>query len=201
MTKIKICGITCKEEIDYINILKPDYIGLVFFKGSKRFVNLDQAKSLVSNLDRGIKKVGVFVNEDLGKVEKIRKDCDLDILQFHGDETEEYLVNFKGEIWKAVRVREREDLDKLNSKGDYKYLLDSFKPGQLGGTGESFNWDLVDKNYGKNIILAGGLTPSNVSKAIKKLRPYGVDVSSGVEKNEKKDFKLLKDFIENARRE
>ncbi|HHW57626.1 MAG TPA: phosphoribosylanthranilate isomerase [Clostridia bacterium] len=200
MAKIKICGLRRKEDIEYANELKPDYVGFVFSK-SKRQVNLEQALYLISLLDKNIKTVGVFVNEPVEEVLKIAKTLNLDVLQFHGEETQEYIDNFKNfTVWKAIRIKDREDLRKTKEFDVNALLFDTFSKGNYGGTGETFNWDVLKVfKLSLPIILAGGLNENNVEEAIKVVNPYAVDVSSGVETEGYKDFNKMKSFIEKVR--
>ena len=196
MTKVKICGLKRIEDIDYVNELKPDYIGLVF-ANSKRKVEVEQAKELIARLDKSIKPVGVFVMEEPEKVRHIAEEAGLQVLQFHGNESYEYLEKFQDfEVWKALKINEEFDFNSLNYDLCSKYLLDNVKP----GSGETFDWKLVDnKIKNQQIILAGGLTIENVQEGIKALKPYGVDVSSGVEVQGLKDFNKIKEFINKVR--
>jgi phosphoribosylanthranilate isomerase len=200
MVKIKVCGLKRPEDIDYVNELKPEYIGFVFAK-SKREVTLEQAKSLKEKLDKGIKTVGVFLNRDIEEVKTIAASVKLDVLQFHGDETQEYIDNFKNyECWKAETVSDIEDLEKLKDYNVDAFLLDSCVKGARGGTGESFNWESF-KGIGEKykIILAGGLDAGNVREGIRIIKPFAVDVSSGVEVDGVKNFEKIKEFIEKVR--
>lgn len=192
MTKIKICGIRSQKDICFINELKPDYVGFVFAK-SKRRVSMEEARVLIKNLSPSIKRVGVFVDEDPIIVEKIAETLNLDVIQFHGEETKEYIEKFKSyEVWKAVKITSEDSLEKLKEKYCDKFLLDNTIP----GSGESFDWKLVEgKLNGSNIMLAGGLTSVNVKQGINALKPFGVDVSSGVETNGAKNYEKIKEFI------
>ena len=196
MTKIKICGIRRTEDIEYINNLQPDYMGFVFAK-SKRRVDEKQAFDLLKNLSASIKKVGVFVDEDPVRVVEIAEKLKLDVLQFHGQENQKYINMFRGyEIWKMIKINNTESMNKMENYTCSKFLLDN----SIAGSGEKFNWNLVgEKVKGTSIILAGGLTNENVAKGIKQLKPYGVDVSSGVETNGFKDYKKIKEFIRKVR--
>jgi len=196
MTKIKICGIRRLLDIDYLNELRPEYAGFVFAK-SKRQVDKDNAYNLIKNLRGDIKKVGVFVNEKPELVLEIAEKLELQVLQFHGHENQEYINKFKGyEIWKALKINNVESISKINSYQCARFLLDN----SIAGSGESFNWDLVEKKVDGNLImLAGGLTTKNVTQGILKLNPYGVDVSSGVETGGFKDYELIKEFIKKVR--
>jgi len=196
MTKIKICGIRRPLDIEYINELLPEYAGFVFAK-SKRQVDSDHAYNLMKILQRDIKKVGVFVDEDPYVVLSIAEKLKLHVLQFHGHENQEYINKFKGyEIWKALKINNTESISEMKNYDCAKFLLDN----SVAGSGESFNWNLADKKVdGAIIMLAGGLNSENVRQGILKLNPYGVDVSSGVETNGFKDFKLIKEFIKKVR--
>lgn len=196
MTKIKICGITRVEDIEYLNELQPQYVGFVFAK-SKRRIDVKHAFNLIKNLNGDIKKVGVFVDEDPLKVVEIADKLKLQVLQFHGHENQEYINKFKGyEIWKALKINSLESISEIRNYKCAKFLLDN----SIAGSGESFNWGLVqEKVEGSSIMLAGGLTSENVEQGILKLNPYGVDVSSGVETQEFKDYNKIKEFIRKVR--
>ncbi len=206
MVKIKICGLKRQEDIEYANELLPDYIGFVFAK-SRRQVDLKLAQTLGNMLGKGIKKVGVFVNEDIEQVKEIAKNANLDVLQFHGDEDQVYLSNFKGfTIWKSksieisMKTAEQNIMEKINSYPIEGVVLDSSINGSTGGTGQSFNWNLIPRfNIEKKLILAGGLSIDNVRNAIEIVKPYAVDISSGVEINNVKNFNKIKKFIEKVR--
>ncbi|MBU3111180.1 phosphoribosylanthranilate isomerase [Clostridium lacusfryxellense] len=196
MTKIKICGISRQLDIEYLNDLQPEYAGFVFAK-SKRQVDKDHAYNLINNLHSDIKKVGVFVDENPDIVLEIAKSLGLQVLQFHGYETQEYINKFKGyEIWKALKINSIKSISEIEKYDYEKFLLDN----TTSGSGESFDWNLVYKKIdGRFIMLAGGLTSENVGQGILKLNPYGVDVSSGVETNGYKDYAKIKEFIKKVR--
>lgn len=213
MTKVKICGLSREEDIEYVNELLPDYVGFIFAK-SRRQVTLDKAEILVKKLNKNIKTVGVFVNEDALKVRDIAEKLELNVLQFHGNETKEYIENFtEFECWKTMSIKvdltkkDYCDLDKYQSEIDIKnkynieaILLDSSIKGAEGGTGINFDWSIIPKlNICKRLILAGGLTQNNVQEAVQKVKPYAVDISSGVETDGVKDFNKIKRFIEKVR--
>lgn len=200
MVKVKICGLRRKEDIEYANELKPDYVGFVFAK-SKRQIEVEQALDLISLLDKEIKTVGVFVNEPVENALKIAQTLNLDVLQFHGDETQDYIDNFKNfTVWKAIRIKDKEDLEKTKEFRVNSFVFDTLTKNEYGGTGKTFNWEVL-KGFELNvpIILAGGLNENNVEEAIRIVNPYAVDVSSGVETEGYKDFKKLKSFIEKVR--
>lgn len=199
MTKIKICGLKRKEDILYVNKLKPNYVGFVFAKSSRQ-VDKYMAKELIEGLDKGIKKVGIFLNTPVHEVKETAQYCDLDILQFHGNEQPEYCNCFEYKIWKAFRIKDTNSLKQLEKYNVNGFLLDTYVEGQYGGTGKTFNWDIVLNLSGNRfVILAGGLTPENVKEATKIVRPAVVDVSSGVEVDGYKYFEKMKIFIENVR--
>ncbi|SNX55284.1 phosphoribosylanthranilate isomerase [Thermoanaerobacterium sp. RBIITD] len=200
MTQIKICGIRRFEDIEYLNKLKPEYAGFIFANSIRR-IDVRAASSLLENLNNDIKKVGVFVNEEIDKVHNIASLLKLDVLQFHGDETQEYINNFRNYIvWKAIRIKDKSDLVKAMKYHVDGILFDSKIESAYGGTGKKFNWDLLkDSNVNCTTILAGGINADNVLVAIDKVKPDIIDVSSGVEKNGFKDFNLMKDIIEKVR--
>lgn len=200
MSKVKFCGIKRMEDIEYVNILKPDYVGFVFAE-SKRKISLDKGMEIVKVLHKDIKKVGVFVDESPLRVMQIAKELELQILQFHGEEDLNYLKEFHDfEVWKGIRVRGEQDFNIIDKYKEYGILLDAFVDGQCGGTGERFSWK-ISKGLPSNIklILAGGLDSENVLEGIEKIKPYAVDVSSSIETNGVKDFNKMKKFIERVR--
>ncbi len=201
MTKVKICGLRRMQDIEYANQLQPDYVGFVFSQ-SKRMVSKESAKMLIDHLDGRIKRVGVFVNEKIEMVNEMTTSLGLDVVQLHGDEDDDYVENLKGildvEVWKALRIKEITDLQS-EVKAD-KILIEGFVNGLYGGTGVRFDWSLIENfEFSRPVILAGGLNISNVEEGIKKVRPYAVDVSSGVETDGYKDFEKMKEFIEKVR--
>lgn len=203
MTKIKICGITNKQDAIEASRLGVDMLGFVCYKKSKRYVELKTIKDIVNELPPRIAKVGVFVDEDAEKVSEIAQDCLLDILQFHGDESPEYCNRFKDsyKIIKAFRIKDKNSLKGINDYNVDFYMLDTYSPKLTGGTGVCFNWDiLAGYELLKPVILSGGLTYLNVAQAIEVVAPYGLDVSSGVEKSPgRKDIELMKKFVEKVR--
>jgi len=184
-TRIKICGITRTEDALVAANCGVDALGLVFFKASPRYVSAQQAKEIVTCLPAFISKVGLFVDASVAEVEKIVEAVSLDYLQFHGDEEESYCTSFAKPYIKAIRVRPETDLPGIISqyKSAAAVLLDAWHPGIAGGTGESFDWTLLETLSEDNpaLILAGGLNVDNVHSAVHLIKPYAVDVSSGVE--------------------
>lgn len=197
MVKIKLCGLSRKEDIETVNELMPDYIGFVFFEKSCRNVTKEQAKALKSLLNPKIKAVGVFVDEDPSFIKELISEGIIDIAQLHGSEDEEYIAGIRQEtkapMIKAFKVRSAEDVDKANSSGADYILLDSGM-----GTGKPFNWELL-QGIRREYFLAGGLDPENVADALKVTGAIAVDVSSGIETDKKKDAAKMKRFVENVR--
>lgn len=201
MSEVKICGITQPEDIDSLNALKPDYAGFVFAP-SKRQVNVSEAKNLIQNLDPVIKSVGVFVDESIHKVKDIAEQCNLDILQFHGNESPKYCGLFMQEVWKSFRVKDTHSLKEIAAYQVNGILLDAYHPKMYGGSGSSFNWHILEQFDTQNkFIIAGGLTSDNVSQCIYTTKPDVVDVSSGVETNGSKDALKILEFIRKVREE
>jgi phosphoribosylanthranilate isomerase len=200
--RIKICGITNFDDamaaVDY----GTDALGFIFFKQSPRYITYKKAASIIAKLPPCITTVGVFVNEDPEQIEKSVAITGIDIVQLHGNESPDKIASSR-RIIKAIRVKSLESLDPLiYFKGLVSaFLLDTYTPDILGGTGQIFNWDIAveAKQFGR-IILAGGLTPDNIAEAVRWVRPYGVDVSSGVESEKgRKDHNKLNLFIKRAR--
>ncbi len=204
MVKIKICGITNKKDAIAAAGLVPDMIGFVFYKQSKRYVEPRIVRDIVNELPPSLVKVGVFVDLEKDKVLEIAGECSLDMLQFHGDETPGYCAGFEGshKVMKAFRIKDRDSLKRINDYDTDFYLLDSYSSGEMGGTGQKFDWKMIETfEFLKPVILSGGLRPDNVYDAIERFSPYGVDVSSGVEASPgKKDVVLMKKFVESVRK-
>ena len=206
MTQVKICGITNLEDALLASDLGADEIGFNFYEKSRRYISPADAKVLVSELTRPIRKIGVFVNASAEDILFARELGKLDAVQLHGDETPQFVSEVRmltdTVIMKAVRVRLSSDIADIDRFGADAILLDTYMPEERGGTGETFNWNVAKEARGKvqRIYLAGGLSPINVTAAIRMVRPYAVDVASGIESEPgKKDPKKLKAFIENAK--
>ena len=210
--KVKMCGISKVETIPAVVEAKPDYMGLVFAP-SKRQVTVDQAKILVEELHRGyakkygsdtehdkndtIKTVGVFVNETVDNLVTIANEANLDAVQLHGDEDETFIQSLKErtnvEVWKAVQIRSAADVEKwIDSSADV-LLFDAYHKDERGGTGEVFDWSSLDA-FERPFMLAGGIDSTNVARAIRTVRPYGIDISSGIETNGVKDDEKITAF-------
>ncbi len=181
--RVKICGITRLQDLHAACQAGADALGFVFYEKSPRHVTLDVAAALVRELPPFVQSVGLFVNAEPAFVEAVLRAVPLDLLQFHGDETPAACERFGRPYIKAVRVTA--DTDLLKYAADFEtargLLLDAYVPGIPGGTGERFDWGLIPANLPKPLILSGGLTPDNITEAVHDVRPWAVDVSSGVE--------------------
>ena len=194
MTKIKICGLTRICDIEAVNAALPDYVGFVF-AASRRQINYEQARGLKALLAKEIKSVGVFVGAEQELITSLCQEKIIDLVQLHGDEDEEYIFNLKQKISapiiKAIRVKDREDISLTTA--DFS-LFDTFHKNVYGGTGESFDWQLLS-SYKEPFFLAGGLNLANIQQAISMAKPYGVDISSGVETDSRKDPKKIRELV------
>ncbi|HWQ90573.1 MAG TPA: phosphoribosylanthranilate isomerase, partial [Clostridia bacterium] len=200
--KVKICGITNVADARAAAEAGADAIGLMFWEQSPRFVDLERAAEISRVLPPYVLRTGVFVNASEDLVLQAIASCGLNLLQFHGDEPPDFCGQFGLMSMKAFRVRDAASLEVLPSYQTEAWLLDAFTPGKLGGTGESFNWDLAIEaaKWGRPFFLAGGLHAGNVAEAVRRVRPYGVDVSSGVESAPgKKDPEKVRAFVKAAR--
>lgn len=199
MTKIKMCGLSRTEDIEAANAIKPDYIGFVFAEISKRRVSALEASKLKSKLDPEIKAVGVFLDDDLDFVASMLNLGIVDLVQLHGSEDEDYIEKVRKitnkPIIKAFIIRSKEDVERAErSTADY-ILLDGGK-----GEGKAFDWSLL-KDIKRPYFLAGGLNPVNASDAVKALKPYAVDVSTGIETDGVKDKEKMTAFADAVREE
>jgi phosphoribosylanthranilate isomerase len=199
MTRVKICGI--KNIADGLAAARAGAaaIGLVF-ADSPRKIGVKTARAICASLPPFVSRVGVFVNEDAAVVEEIAASCGLTALQFHGDEDAEYCRRFSLPVLKSISVRVAQDLSGIEGFPAAAFVLDTYHPIFRGGTGETFDWSLLDSRPDVPIILAGGLSPGNLAEAIRRVKPYGVDVSSGVEVDGEKNQRLIQAFIEEAGR-
>ena len=195
--KIKICGLTRPQDIQYVNEALPDYIGFVFAK-SKRQVTSEIAEQLRNRLDSSITPVGVFVNEDIDKITTLCKKGIIDIIQLHGDESADYIEALRQKInnpiIKAVRVRDSESVKAACSLPCDYLLLDTYSGNDYGGTGKAFDWRLIS-DTARPFFLAGGISAENAETAIKNIRPYCLDVSSGVETDCFKDRNKILNIV------
>ena len=210
--KVKMCGISKVETIPAVVEAKPNYMGLVFAP-SKRQVTVDQAKILVEELHKGcakkygsdtepdkndtIKTVGVFVNETVDNLVTIANEANLDAVQLHGDEDETFIQSLKErtnvEVWKAVQIRSAADVEAWIDSSADMILFDAYHKDERGGTGEVFDWSSLDE-FERPFMLAGGIDSTNVARAIRTVRPYGIDTSSGIETNGVKDDEKITAF-------
>lgn len=184
MTRVKICGITRPEDALAAAKAGADAIGLVFYPDSPRAIDIATAWEILEVLPPFVTTVGLFVDADPEWIEEILVEVPLDVLQFHGNESPEQCEQFAHPYIKAIRMRPDTDLAAIAKRytDAQGLLLDTYRPGVPGGTGEAFDWSLARQPCDKPIILAGGLTPENVGEAIAQVRPWAVDVSGGVEK-------------------
>ena len=201
--KVKICGITNLADANGAVEAGADLLGFIFCETSPRHVTVAAAADIARQLPSHVLKVGVFVNAPDELVRKAISACGLNMLQFHGEEKPEDCLKFGVMSIKAFRVRDAQSLDALHDYPTDAWLLDTFAERQAGGTGKTFNWDLavLAQGFGKPIFLAGGLDPANVIEAVRRVHPFAVDVSSGVEASPgKKDPAKVRVFIRSAKR-
>ena len=200
--RVKICGITNVPDAVAAVEAGADALGFMFYEPSPRHISIPQAAEIIRELPPFIMKVGVFVDAEEDTVMRAIGDCGLTMLQFHGQESPEYCTQFGLMNMKAFRMRDAKSLEALQNYPTEAWLLDAFVADKLGGTGEKFNWELAveAKKLGRPIFLAGGLTSANVAEAVRKVHPFAVDVSSGVEASPgKKDHAKVHAFISAAK--
>lgn len=187
MVKIKICGLRREVDVDYVNALKPDYIGFILTDGFRRSVDIESAKKLKSKLSPDIKAVGVFVDDDIDKINFCLDNGIIDLAQLHGNESPEYCDKIHGDVIKVFKPDSFERIDEYNTA---YVLLDSGT-----GTGKSFDWSLIP-SVDKPMLLAGGINAENLQEAISKVHPFGIDLSSAVEVDGYKDYDKIKEIME-----
>ena len=199
MTKIKFCGLMRPEDIRAVNELKPDYAGFVFYEKSRRYLSVEEAETLKEMLLPDIQAVGVFVDAPVTTVADLLQRGIIDAAQLHGREDETYLQNLREKtdkpILQAFRIRTPEYLERAERSDADMILLDAG-----AGDGKVFDWSLL-QNFGRPYFLAGGLDPSNAGQAVRELHPYGLDVSSGIETEGRKDKTKMAAFMEAVRKE
>lgn len=212
MTKVKICGLKTLDDVVKVNKYLPEYVGFVF-ANTKRFVTDEQALMMKQALDKRIKAVGVFVNEPIEHVAELCRRGIIDVVQLHDDESEEYIRDLKKmtdtPVIKATKVQNAKQVaERMSAEADYM-LFDTYKKGELGGTGERFELSILEESLAnlasqgrkvKPYFLAGGLDESNISEVLGRIGCYCVDVSTGVETDGVKDEAKIKCFIENVRK-
>jgi phosphoribosylanthranilate isomerase len=200
--RVKICGITNIEDALTACEAGADALGLVFYAQSSRHIDTETAASIAAAVPPFVTLTGLFVDADSTQVERVLEQVPLNLLQFHGEESARYCDQFQRPYIKALRMKD--DLHVLAAMQQYPnargFLLDAYRPGVPGGTGESFDWQRVPRHSGRQIILAGGLTPENVAEAIQIAHPQAVDVSGGVEARPgRKDPRKVRAFIKAAK--
>ena len=201
-TQVKICGITNLADAQAAVEAGANALGLNLYEKSPRHISIKTAAEISKQIPPFVMRAGVFVNADEDLVTRAIGECGLSLLQFHGDEPPEFCTQFGLMSMKAFRIRDAESLSQIPNYPTDAYLLDAYSPEARGGTGEKFNWNLAieAQKFGKPVFLAGGLTPENVADAVRKVKPFGVDVSSGVESSPgQKDHAKILAFIAAAR--
>ncbi len=202
-TRVKICGLTRPADAEAAVLLGADALGLVFYPPSPRSVAVEQAAAILAALPPFVTVVGLFVDEEPGRVQETLTRLRIDLLQFHGDEDPGYCRSFGKPYIKAIRMRESTDLvrEARRHAGAQALLLDAYDPSAKGGTGLSFDWRRAETPGGVRLVLAGGLTPENVGAGLDAMHPYGVDVSSGVEADKGiKDVTKMAAFLQEVYR-
>ena len=202
MVKVKICGITNLEDAQAAAEAGADALGFVFYPDSPRFIDPGNARAIIAKLPVFITSVGVFVDESEELIRRIIREGGIQILQFHGSESPVLCTRFREKVIKAIRIKDEESISEMQMYDVDTFLLDTYLDCAKGGTGKTFNWKYAEmaKENGR-IILSGGLNPSNIGDAVRKLKPYGVDVSSGVEISPgKKDHVKIREFVREAKK-
>ena len=199
--KVKVCGMTSLK--DALNAVEggADAVGFIFYKKSPRSVTMKTVREIVLELPPFVDTVGVFVDETAEQINKIADYCNLDIIQLHGNESPTFCKKIRRKVIKAFRIKDMQSVKKISNFQVSGFLLDTFSENLHGGTGKVFDWNLAlpAKKFGP-VIMAGGLTPNNVQQAVRQIRPYGVDVCSGVESEPGiKDHKKVRAFLNNAK--
>lgn len=198
MTKIKLCGLTRPRDIEWANALTPDFVGFVFARKSKRYISPRNAQKLREKLNQSINAVGVFVNEAPEAVAALLNDGTIDVAQLHGGEDEDYIKALRlltdRPLIQAFCVDGPADLERARASSADYILLDN----GAGGTGTAFDWALL-KGFDRPCFLAGGLGPDNVARAVRDVRPFAVDVSSGIETDGAKDYQKMAAFVNAVR--
>lgn len=202
-TRVKICGLTRPEDVVSASNAGADALGFVFYEPSPRSVSVDEAAGLLRHVPPFVVATGLFVNPTRQFVEEVLAKVPLDLLQFHGDESPDFCDSFAARWIKAVRVRTEGDIQQAFSDFHKSsgLLVDAWTPDKFGGTGQRFNWDLIPTSRPLPLILAGGLASDNVAGAVEQVRPWGVDVSGGVEQSKGiKSVAKMTDFINEVHR-
>lgn len=198
--KVKICGITNLEDALLCESLGADALGFIFYENSKRFVKSEVVKEIVKHLSPFTSNVGVFVNANSDLINAISKSVGLNLIQLHGDETPSQIDELNLPVIKAFRINDQFDFKVLEHYKNCYYMFDTFSSAELGGTGKTFNWNLIPDELKGKIILSGGISSANINKIIKEVKPLAVDISSSLETYPgKKDEKKVKEFFKNLK--
>ena len=200
MIPTKICGITNLPDAQAAAVHGASAIGFIFYEKSPRAISIENAKFISDHLEKDISKVGVFVNHDKGFIEEAIQSVPLNIIQLHGEETPGFCDQFNVLVLKALRVKDESSLSVMGDFNVAGFLLDTFSNYQYGGTGETFDWSLLNEQIDTPIILSGGLNPDNILDAIDSVNPAAIDVNSGVELSPgKKDHQKINLLFENLK--
>jgi len=198
MIPTKICGITNLDDANVAVENGASAIGFIFYEKSPRTISINNAKSISKHLPKTIARVGVFVNHEKDFINEAISEVPLDMIQLHGDETPDFCNQFDVPILKALRIKNEASLSVMDQYDVAVFLLDTFSNDQYGGTGETFDWSVLNRKFKTPIILSGGLNPENILDAIDAVNPSAVDVNSGVESFPgKKDYNKLKSLFKN----
>lgn len=196
MTRIKICGITTRDDADAAVAAGADALGFILFEKSPRYTSPERVQDIVAGLPPFVTTVGVFVNTPAEQVNAVSRNCGLHAVQLHGDETPRFCEQIEGTVIKVFRVQDARWREAAAPYRVHALLFDTFEPDRYGGTGKTFDWNLISHTPHR-LILSGGLNPENVQEAIRHVRPYGVDTSSGVEAEPgRKDHRKVQDFVD-----
>ncbi len=201
-TRVKICGITQAQDATAAVQLGVDALGLVFYAGSPRNIELDSAAEVLSVIPAFVTTVALFKDASVEQVEQVTNKLDFDLLQFHGSESAAFIQQFEHPYLKAIGMQDQIDLQSILSSYSQccGFLLDSHVAGAAGGTGETFDWETIPPELRQQIILAGGINPDNVAECITRIKPYAIDVSSGVESSPgRKDQGKMKQLMKQVR--
>jgi phosphoribosylanthranilate isomerase len=200
MIPTKICGITNLSDAQAAAVHGASAIGFIFYEKSSRAISIEDAKFISRHLSNDISKVGVFVNHDKAFIEEAIRSVSLNIIQLHGDETPGFCKQFEVPVLKALRIKDKASLSVMDQYNVAGFLLDTFSTKQYGGTGETFDWSLLNGKLETSIILSGGLNPDNILDAIDSVNPAAIDVNSGVEISPgKKDHQKINLLFKNLK--
>ena len=202
MIRVKICGITSREDAWAAVEAGADALGFIFVKGTPRWIEPEAAAAIAAEIGPFVVTVGVFIDRTIEEIERIAATCGLSLAQLHGSESPEECGRLRLPFVKSIRVQREDDLAALSTYTQARaFLLDTYDAARPGGTGRTFPWEIAAKAARKaRIVLSGGLTPNNVARAIAQVRPYAVDVSSGVEASPgRKDHHKVREFIDRAK--